>query len=64
LVDRAWSAQLISTASDRLKVQSPQYLLHRDLGAQAVEVNPGHGLPLARVLKTKEKEGRSVPSSI
>ena len=40
----AWPMELVSTARDGLKVQKTQYLFHRDLGAQAVEVDPWHEL--------------------
>jgi hypothetical protein len=64
-MDRAWTAHLVSTAPDRLKVQEPEYLLHGDLGAQSVEIDPGHSLSLAGAWsKRRTKEDRSVPSSI
>ena len=49
---------LVSTAAHWLKVQEPQNLFHRDLGAQPVEVDPWHGLVPAR---KKKEQGGTVP---
>jgi hypothetical protein len=59
-MDRAWAMHLVSTAPDRLKVQELQYLLHRDVGAQPVEVDPWHSPPLVET-RSKEERRRTVP---
>src|SRR5574340_1623262 len=42
-VDGAWSTELVPKASDRLEAETIEHLLHRDLGTQPGEVDPGHG---------------------
>ena len=46
-MDRAWSVQLVSGSSGRLKAELLQDVLHRDLTAKPVEVDPGHDASLS-----------------
>ncbi len=53
----------VAEESDRLEAETIEHLLHRDLGTQPGEVNPGHGfLPAPVFAHRRTAEDRSVPS--
>jgi len=46
IIERTTSVPLIARSTRWLEREQIENILHRDLGSQPVEVDPGHGLPL------------------